>query len=542
MVLLLVASAIVILIGQTDRELLSPDDLREVEVAREMYAGGDYVVPHLAGLPFVEKPPGFPAVVSFAYRIAGKPSAVAARMTATAFAFATLIAVFLLGWRILGIEGGAIAAGILAFSVRFCITAHEVLLDNALTASIAFTILFVWIALEEDIPRKKRTAYAAAGFSLGLSFLFKGFVGLAIFGSGFLFYLVLSKRFSELRHIFRPLPIVSFFVPVLSWTIPFILHAPSNLVWEFIYSNHFGRFISANYSHARPYYFYVIDIWPQFAPGSIFLPLAVWMAWKNRKEKDNQAGIFLLSLFIGPIILLSASIAKDSIYLLPVYPVMAMLVARCIMQQWLLARSASIFTWVISAVVILSVGIMVGITGYLEGTTIPVVASVIIFSLASTRCLYSIRRDNLHWTGIYIACLITIGWGLWFTGPIAEVDIAKKSIHKPMMEALSRVGNRDLVLYNPNDGIRGAASFYRNNTALEIRSPNELMKKLTDNPNNTVALIYKFDQNELQPLIFDAAKGTGKNLHIEGRFDLGKKPLFLVAELQVTKIMKHNPN
>ena len=34
---LLLASAIVILIGQIGRELLPPDDLREVEVAREMY-------------------------------------------------------------------------------------------------------------------------------------------------------------------------------------------------------------------------------------------------------------------------------------------------------------------------------------------------------------------------------------------------------------------------------------------------------------------------------------------------------------------------
>jgi 4-amino-4-deoxy-L-arabinose transferase-like glycosyltransferase len=46
-VLLLLAGVIVILIGQIGRELLPPDDLREAEVVREMYVGGDYIVPHL---------------------------------------------------------------------------------------------------------------------------------------------------------------------------------------------------------------------------------------------------------------------------------------------------------------------------------------------------------------------------------------------------------------------------------------------------------------------------------------------------------------
>ena len=47
--LLLLASGTVMLIGQVGRELVVPDDLREVELAREMYNGGDYIVPHLAG-------------------------------------------------------------------------------------------------------------------------------------------------------------------------------------------------------------------------------------------------------------------------------------------------------------------------------------------------------------------------------------------------------------------------------------------------------------------------------------------------------------
>src|SRR4029077_19561849 len=62
-VILLAIGVVVILVGQAGRDLLPPDDLREAEVGREMLTSGDFIIPHLAGLPFLEKPPAFPAVL-----------------------------------------------------------------------------------------------------------------------------------------------------------------------------------------------------------------------------------------------------------------------------------------------------------------------------------------------------------------------------------------------------------------------------------------------------------------------------------------------
>ena len=527
--LLLLASAIVILIGQIGRELLPPDDLREAEVAREMYVGGDYIVPHLAGLPFVEKPSGFPAVVATAYRIVNKPSAAAARLTAALFALASLTAVFLLGRRILGIEGGSLAAAILAFSQRFCQTAHKVLLDNALAAAIAFTVFFTWIALETTDLRKKRLTCAAAGFSLGVSFLFKGFVGPAIFGSGFLLYLTVSRRFGELRHILRPFPVVAFLVPVLTWVVPFLLQAPSNLVREFFIMNHAGRFLGY-LSHGRPIYYYLLNIWLAFAPAVIFLPLAIWMAWKTRKEWENRFGIFFLSLFVGPLVLLSASSAKDSVYFLLVYPALAMLVAWSIVKGWTLpGRGVRILTWITATAAILVVGSMVGGTGILGGSALSVATASGVFVLAVAGCLLSIRRNDLRWTAAWVAVLFALGWSLWLTGPMREADVARRSIHRPVVEILSHVGNRDIVLYRPSDGLCGEASFYRNRTAQEVRTPAALIDRLADNPNQTVALIYWIDKDALRPEVDKAAEAAGVDVRIEAQVPLGRGYLSLVS-------------
>ncbi len=526
----LLASLIVILIGQVGRELVAPDDLREVEVAREMYKEGDYFVPHLAGLPFVEKPSGFQAVVATVYRIVGKPSGSAARFTAASFALLSLVAVFLLGRRILGIEGGALTVALLALSQRFCRTAHNVLLDNALTAAIAFTVLFTWIALQAPDSRKKRLAYAAAGFSLGVSFLFKGFIGPAIFASGFLLYLIVGKRVGEIRHILRPFPIIAFLVPVMSWIVPFLLQAPSNLVREFFIQNHFGRFIHGYDSHKRPIYFYPFIIWLEFAPGSIFLPTAIRMAWKARKEWENQAGIFFLSLFVGPLVLLSSSSAKDYVYFLPVYPALAMLVAWSIMKGWLSSgRGVKVLTWITATAAIFGAGSMLGMTGIREGLTLSMSTATAFLILAVAGCLLSIWRNRLRSTSVWIGILFALGWSVWFTGPIAKADVARRSIYGPMLKALGHAGNRDIVLYNPTDGLRGAASFYRNRTAQEITSPDTLVARLAEGRDKVVAFLYWIDKDALPPQLLEAAQSEGRTLQIEASFRLGKKYLLLVS-------------
>lgn len=554
--LLLLAGMIVILIGQVGRELVPPDDLREVEVAREMLERGDYVVPYLAGLPLIEKPSGFYAAVAMAYRIAGGPNATAARAVQAAFALASLVAVFLLGRRLFGLEGACLAVAVLALSQRFCRTAHEVLLDNALAAAIAFALFFAWVALDSDMLRKKRLAYAGLAFSIGLSFLFKGFVGPVLFASGFFLYLVVSRRIAEIRHVLRPLPIAAFLAPVLAWVIPFLLHAPSGLVQEFFIASYLGRFLGhpslvfihpfggnvVELAHAgwpnqvgRPIYFYLTEIWTEFAPGSVFLPFAAWKAWKTRKERQDQAGLFFLCMIVASLVLLSVAAGKSPVYFLPAHPALAVLVTWFLMKAWGAETGektryiVKIAMWAVTVFAILApTGLLIA-TMMQTGLIPSVWVVAIVLVLAATACIASIARKRLSWTATWAVLLFALGWCLWFTGPMAAAESAKRSIKGPAEESLKVVGTRDILLYHPPDGLPGAVGFFRNRTAQEIVSPRRFVASLTNDPVGVVGLVYWGDKQTIPPELNEAAAAAGSRLEVEGNYRWGGAYLLLIS-------------
>ena len=53
------------------RPLYDPDEGRYAEIPREMLSGGDWVIPHLNGLAYIEKPPLQYWATAISYRLLG---------------------------------------------------------------------------------------------------------------------------------------------------------------------------------------------------------------------------------------------------------------------------------------------------------------------------------------------------------------------------------------------------------------------------------------------------------------------------------------
>src|SRR5262245_54935095 len=158
--------------------LIGPDEPRYAAVAREVFLSGDYITPHLYGVPWFEKPPLMYWLAALSYRVFGVgetgarfPSAVGAT-----------ISVFLVFWcarRIWNRTIALMAALVLATSIGFFAFARAASMDMALSTCLTAALTFFLVAYN-DQTRQRRNWFYAFYAALGVGVLAKGPVALVL--------------------------------------------------------------------------------------------------------------------------------------------------------------------------------------------------------------------------------------------------------------------------------------------------------------------------------------------------------------------------
>ena len=100
------------------RPLFNPDEGRYAEIPREMLSGGDWVIPHLNGLAYVEKPPLQYWATALSLRLLGNTE-FAARFYTALCALGTLSLVGLTAGRLGGRAAAWRATAVLASMLLF---------------------------------------------------------------------------------------------------------------------------------------------------------------------------------------------------------------------------------------------------------------------------------------------------------------------------------------------------------------------------------------------------------------------------------------
>src|SRR2546430_201610 len=141
--LLLLLTAVALGWNLSGYPLLDPDEGRNAEVAREMARSNQYLVPHLDGLPYLDKPIVYFAASAALMEVLG-PTESAARLPAYV---ATLATIGLLVWfarRRWGATTGGLAGLAFATMPLTLIYAHTAIFDSTLTlcTTAAITLLF----------------------------------------------------------------------------------------------------------------------------------------------------------------------------------------------------------------------------------------------------------------------------------------------------------------------------------------------------------------------------------------------------------------
>src|SRR5438105_1645346 len=115
---LLVLLPAVLLYPRMSFHLLEPDEGRYAEIPREMLARGDWIVPHLDGQPYLDKPPLLYWLVMVSYSLFGVSEA-AARLVPALAVHGTILAAYFIGRRTVGDRAARSGALFLAVAPGF---------------------------------------------------------------------------------------------------------------------------------------------------------------------------------------------------------------------------------------------------------------------------------------------------------------------------------------------------------------------------------------------------------------------------------------
>ena len=307
--LVLAASAALSLAIACAFPLVDPDEGRNAEVAAEMAAGGDVVVPHLAGVPYLDKPPALFALAAGAIRVFG-PRRVTARLPAILAAFVTLLLLTRASTRLAPSGHAVRAAALTAAAPLFAVIGAYVIFDMPLTACVTA----VWTLLARELDQGPSAARRAAMFTaVGIGILIKGPVMLAWALGGSLAAAIVLRDLSALRWLgWAPGWLLALGLPGV-WFAAAVQRHPEYVHYAFLEES-FERMTRSSFHRNQPWWFVPAVFAGGALPWSLVTP---WRAPGSRAARVAAGFVLFAAVFFG------LSQSKLVTYLLPAFPALA---------------------------------------------------------------------------------------------------------------------------------------------------------------------------------------------------------------------------
>ncbi|MBK9605349.1 MAG: glycosyltransferase family 39 protein [Betaproteobacteria bacterium] len=292
-----------------------PDEAYTFGLAYDIAQSGQWIVPTLAGEPFMEKPPLFVVTAAFFAQLTRGflPLHDGARLATLLYVALTLLFLGRTGRELNGKGFAWLPALLLVGAVGMAETAHRLLVDNALLCGLAMGLYGLALA-----PRRPYWAGFWLGTGAGIAFMAKGLLGpglLALTG-------LLLPIFPHWREWSLLRTVVVALLAALPWVgvWPLLLYERAPLLFnEWLVTQNLGRFFgTVRLGPESDHTFYLKNIawiaWPAF-------PLAAWTIWtavRGYMGGFNRPGIQLpLLFFVIALVVLSFAADARMVYALP---------------------------------------------------------------------------------------------------------------------------------------------------------------------------------------------------------------------------------
>jgi 4-amino-4-deoxy-L-arabinose transferase-like glycosyltransferase len=319
---------------------VGPDEPRYAWIARDMAETGDWITPRLYGKPWFEKPPLYYWSAALSFKLFSVSEATARLPSAISALLATL-ALAWLALRLYGAEAARWLLLLLPTTVGMMGFSHAAATDMPFSAMLTIAMVAAAVLLglipqtatptsSSSISFTSSTSFTSIlfGFFLGLAVLAKGPAAIILCGGAVFFWALFTKRWRDTFHLLHPAAIAAFCVTALPWYI-LCAHRNPGFLRIFLIEHNFKRFLTPEFQHIRPFWFYAEIILIAFLPWSAALLWTMAVGLRCALTRSLSPSIcFLLGWALFCVVFFTVSRSKLPGYILPAFPPIALIVSR----------------------------------------------------------------------------------------------------------------------------------------------------------------------------------------------------------------------
>ncbi len=316
------------LIGIFGRGLWTPDEPREADIAWRMSLQSDRTLPHLAGVPFLEKPPLSYWMSAAALTVFGD-SAGAARAPHLLYAGIVALSIAALALAMQAEVAAAVIATLVAMSA---LTAFRVSVwlapDACLLAGCALALLGAWRGYRAAPGSAKAGGYALMHFGAAIGFMAKSAPGWLVPALALLTLIAWERRWQELRRweLYAGFAIQALIIG--PWLVA-VLHGANagGTLSAFFWHNIVGRFTTVAAPAGLDYTSghhnfpgkYLLELPLYLLPWTLVAAAALARAWQRVRHAapEGTAWRFAVCASVPFLALLSVAATARDVYAAP---------------------------------------------------------------------------------------------------------------------------------------------------------------------------------------------------------------------------------
>jgi len=377
------------------------------QTPREMMATGDYLAPRFNESARTQKPPLAYWVILLSYKVFGI-SEWSARLPGALASLGIILFTFGLTRLYHSAPAGLAAVVILSCSARFFIVARRLPIDIYLLFWLTGAAYFSARATRSGADN--RWTWGLFYAFVGLGFMTKGPIAVLIpFGSLALWKMAQRDLKGMRLHPFMGLVILGLI------TLPWYLLVYRAHGWEYIgrffLRDNWGRFAGESFGPSRGMTYYLPVLVFDFFPWSILIPALGIDLWRRRADLTRPEYGFPLAWCLLVFGVFSLSANKQEYYILPMYPMIAVLLAGAAAESLRPGDPAkertgeSSWIWMFFLIALLFMAAaLFSVLGaeiiFLDESVVPFLVPAALLLVASTSLAWSSIRRNLRrcWT------------------------------------------------------------------------------------------------------------------------------------------------